>query len=98
MMTREEAIAFAESEQWKGLTEKQRACLQLSEDCLCMPFGVFHAAVESALGRPVWTHEFANRESLVAELSGTIGPATMADVMKKAEDMVGNGRVVTVAV
>jgi hypothetical protein len=66
-MTREEAIAKAETGWWKNATPREIVAFQLYEDLLCMPFGDFHGAVESALGRSVWTHEFAGREHLQRE-------------------------------
>lgn len=71
MLTKEQAIAFADDELWKPMTHEQRAAFQMNQRLLCMPFDVFHEAVEKTLGRPVWTHEFGlNREGLEAELAG----------------------------
>lgn len=58
-MTKEEAIKLAESKFWEPLSDVERTRFQLFEEKLCMPFGVFHAAVEGALERPVQTLEFA---------------------------------------
>ena len=70
-MTREEAIVYHDSGAWKSLTHRQRAALQLEVEVMCMPFAVFHEAIEKALGRPVWTHEFGlNWNGLKAELAG----------------------------
>lgn len=69
-MTKEEAIELYESGWWKDKPAREVARLQLSEDTLCMPFGEFHKAVEEALDRPVWTHEFADPGRLLAELDG----------------------------
>lgn len=52
-MTKEQVIKLAESEFWKDVTYEQIAKFQLFEDLLCMPFDVFHEAVEKTLGRPV---------------------------------------------
>ena len=57
-MTEQEAIAFAESTAWEPMTHRQRAQLQMTQECLCIPFEVFHEAMEKTLGRGVWTHEF----------------------------------------
>jgi len=38
---------------------------------LMVPFDVLHARVETLMGRPVWTHEFANYDALIGELEGT---------------------------
>lgn len=69
-MTREEAIAFHGERKWEPMDIKERARFQLQQDCLCMPFSVFHQATEALLGRPVWTHEFADRKRLLAESVG----------------------------
>jgi len=57
-MTKENAIALAESKFWEGMTHRQIAEFQMCEEKLCMPFSVFHEAIEKTLGRPVCTHEF----------------------------------------
>ena len=73
-MTEEAAKRFYDSGEWKNWTHEELARFQLIEDRLCVPFEVFHEAVEKVLGRSVWTHEFGmNRDGLIAELFG--GPA-----------------------
>jgi len=62
-MTREEAVAMAATGWWKGKPAAEVALFQLQEERLCMDFSDFHAAVEEALGFPVWTHEFALRDN-----------------------------------
>lgn len=57
-MTKEQAIKLAESKFWEGMSHRDIAGFQLFEEFLCMPFSVFHEAVEKSLGRPVFTHEF----------------------------------------
>ena len=70
-LTTEQAIAFHDSGAWEKMTSQERAVFQMAQDKLCMPFGEFHKAVEEALGRPVWTHEFGlNRDGIRAELEG----------------------------
>jgi len=39
-----------------------------------MDFSAYHEAVESLLGRPVWTHEFAHPDVLLHEADGEIAP------------------------
>jgi hypothetical protein len=52
------------------------------EELLCMPFDVFHEAVEKTLGRPVWTHEFGlNFDGLKAELLGEKPASTMEEII-----------------
>lgn len=59
-LSREEAIAMAEEELYKHLSLRERAEYQLSQELLCMPFTVFHEAVDKTARRPVFTHEFAS--------------------------------------
>ena len=81
-LTREQAIALHDSGGWEKWDYKTRARFQMEQDCLCMPFGEFHKAVEEALGRPVFTHEFAmNRNGMLAELQGKATPPTFAEVL-----------------
>ena len=81
-MTEEQAIGFATEELWKPLSYRQRAELQFTEDRLCMPFAVFHEALEKALDRPVWTHELGlNREGIRAELFQGKPPPTLDEIM-----------------
>ena len=80
-MTRDEALALLKTEFWKDMTAKEIALFQIFEDRLCMPFGVFHEAVEQALERPVWTHEFGlNRDGLKEELLGEQPTPSMEDI------------------
>lgn len=65
-----EAIELAASGRWRTWPAEQRALFQLLQKRLCMPFEVFHSSVEGLLGRPVWTHEFARPELLLAEAYG----------------------------
>ena len=70
-LTKEQAVQLASSRFWESLTPRQIAEFQLHEPLLCMPFGVFHEAVEMALGRSVWTHEFGLAlDGLKRELMG----------------------------
>ena len=74
MKTKEEAIAMYNSGWWKDKTPRQICDVQMYEEKLCMPFDEFHKAVELALGRSVWTHEFADWEGLKAEYEGKREP------------------------
>jgi hypothetical protein len=81
-VTQEDAIKLAGTGWWETLTPRQVAEFQLNEERLCMPFGEFHRCVEEALGRPVWTHEFAQPKMLIAELMGERKPPTLADIIE----------------
>ena len=66
-ITEEEAVRIYTSGEWKNWTDEQIAEKQLYQRRLCVPFDKFHAAMEKVLGRPIWTHEFANSSALIAE-------------------------------
>ncbi len=80
-LTKEEAIAFCDNEGWKGWTSRQIAEFQLEQDRLCIPMDVFCKAIQETLGRPVFTHEFAFRDRLKAELHGEAQPPTFEEIV-----------------
>ncbi|OBR54135.1 hypothetical protein [Paraburkholderia tropica] len=81
-MTQDEAISLYESGFWKSMSHRDRAMFQMFERRLCMPFSVFHEAIEKTLGRPVFTHEFGlNREGLQKELMCEAPAPTMEEIM-----------------
>lgn len=80
-LTKAEAIALGESGFWETMSYRDRALFQLLEERLCMPWDVFHEAVQKALDRPVFTHEFANREGLVRQLMGEEPMPSFEDVL-----------------
>ena len=81
-MTKEQAIAMYDSGWWKDKTAKAIVTFQLFEERLCMPFGDFHEAVEKALGRSVWTHEFGlAADGLKKEFLGEKKPPTMEQII-----------------
>lgn len=70
-MNREQAMKLFESKFWQQMNKREIAAFQLFEVLLCMPFGVFHEALEDTLGRPVQTLEFAlNLDELKKEFLG----------------------------
>lgn len=70
-LTKEQAIALYDSGWWKGKSAREIVTLQLFEPLLCVPFNVFHSAVEECLRRPVFTHEFGlNWDGLKKEFLG----------------------------
>jgi hypothetical protein len=84
-MTREEVMAIFESKIWESWTARERATFTMfmePEPLLCMPFHVFHRALEEALGRPVMTHEMGlNWEGLKRELLGERPKPTMEEIL-----------------
>lgn len=68
-LTREQAIDFAESESYKSMNYREIAEFQINQKRLCMPFSVFHEAVEKTINRPVFTHEFGlNADGIRSEI------------------------------
>ena len=57
-LSKEKAIELHDSKIWEDWSYEEKAKFQLWQKKLCMPFNVFHEAVEKSLGRPVYTHEF----------------------------------------
>ncbi|MHC4864614.1 MAG: DUF7736 domain-containing protein [Planctomycetota bacterium] len=81
-ITKTQALSLYGSGFWKGMSNKEIAMFQMETERLCMPFDVFHAAIEAALGRPVWTHEFGlNRDGLLQELRGERTAPSFAEIL-----------------
>jgi hypothetical protein len=69
-LTREEAINFGNEKMYEKMSFKEIATFQINQEMLCMPFSVFHEAVEKTIKRPVFTHEFGlNVEGIKAEIA-----------------------------
>ncbi|HET9893260.1 MAG TPA: hypothetical protein VFQ42_22470 [Mycobacterium sp.] len=81
-ITAEQAIALANAGWWRNREPREVALFQMHVKRLCMPFDVFHAALESALGRPVWTHELGlDWDGLLAELRGDRPAPSFEDIL-----------------
>ena len=79
---KEAALKLCESKWWEGLGPREIVDFQLNTAELCMPFDLFHEAVEKALGRPVYTHEFGvNYDGLVAEFYGDQSAPTFDQIL-----------------
>ena len=78
MMTREQALDFYDAKAWEGMSRVDIARMQLREERLAVPWNVFQGAVEAALSRPVYTHEFVTGNTLLSELESIHGPAPEA--------------------
>jgi len=63
-------IKYGDNEWWKQ-DLKTMAYFQLQEPILIVPFATFHKGVEKLLNRSVFTHEFANPQSLIDEANKT---------------------------
>ena len=80
-LTENQAIKLAESKELENWTDEQIVRFQLFQDRLCMDFGRFQLAMEKVLDRPVWTHEFADKEGLIKEYLGVKEPPTFEEIM-----------------
>lgn len=81
-LTKQEAINFYDNKLYEHMSDREKAIFQLTQDLLCMPFDVFHEAVEKTLGRPVFTHEFGlNSEGLIKEILGEKEPPTFDEIV-----------------
>ena len=81
-LTKEQAIAFYDSKAYENMSFRQRAEFQIDQELLCMPFSVFHEAVEKTIGRPVFTHEFGlNYDGIRDEIFNGAEPPSMEDIL-----------------
>jgi len=80
-LTKEQAIEFAQSGKWKDWPDKELVGFQLFQDRLCIDFSYFHAKIEKVLGRPVFTHEFISKDSLIKEYLGDKPIPTFDEIM-----------------
>jgi len=81
-LTEKEAIKFDERKAWEDLPDKELVGFQLFQKKLCMPFSVFHEAIEKVLDRPVYTHEFGlNYDGLVAEYLGKAPKPSLEEII-----------------
>jgi hypothetical protein len=79
---RDKALELANSGWWKQATDREIAMFQLATKELCLPFHVFHEALEKTLGRPVWTHELAlDYNNIMAEVLGEKDAPTMDEII-----------------
>lgn len=80
-MTRENALKLAGTKFWEKLSDYKIVKFQLFTEKLCMPFDIFHKALEKVLKRPVYTHEFAYADSLRAEFLGKKKSPTFQEIL-----------------
>lgn len=73
---------MAQTEWWRLVDAKTAVTFQLATTELCMPFSEFHRLLESALGRPVFTHEIAlSHNNILKELNGEKPPPSITDII-----------------
>jgi hypothetical protein len=80
---RRRAIALFETKWWLTRSTREIAKFQLFTAELCLPFGIFHRALEEVLGRPIWIHEFGlNVEALVQEFLDERDAPTLDEILE----------------
>jgi hypothetical protein len=79
----EKAIHLADTEWWKDKSAREIVKFQLFTQELCMPFAEFHRAIEEALGRSVFKHEFGmNLDGIIQEFLGERDAPTMQEIIE----------------
>ena len=81
-LSEQEAIKFYNSKVYDQWSLKKIARFQLFQDRMCVPFGLFHKAMEDLLGRPVYTHEFANVERIRQEYLTLAQSPTIEEIIE----------------
>ena len=82
-LTKEQAIKFGKSRIYDKWTYEQIVRFQLFQEKMCMPFSIFHEAIEKVLDRPVYTHEFGmNYEGIVLEYLGEKEAPTLDEIIE----------------
>lgn len=85
-LSKTNAVALANSKFYENLTPEQIAIFQLFQSRLCMPFGVFHKAVDkfvpgvSTIGFGLMVDELQN------EVRGSKGPPTLEEILSFMPD------------
>ncbi len=81
-ITNEKALQLSSTKFWEQMDYYDRAKFQLFTDLMCMPFDVFHEALEKCLGRPVYTHELSlNYDGICGEFLGEVIAPTLDEIV-----------------
>lgn len=97
-LSREVAEELYDSRWWEDETDQEIIAFQLFEPRLCMPFKEYHRAIESVLGRPVWTHEFAFSEQLQKEYLTQRPPMSLDESLSRLQEEFPHLKIITVDV
>lgn len=92
---RPRAIALFESKWWLQRSAREIAKFQLFTAELCLPFEIFHRALEETLGRPIWIHEFGfNVEALAQEFLDERDAPTLQEIFELVPAAKAHGAIV----
>lgn len=78
-------LGDAEAREPDELTTRQAIIISAFTGTLCCNFGVYHKAVEEKMQRPVFTHEFGDRE-FAAEVKEVFREEFMSIIHKEQSD------------
>ena len=81
----EEAKAKYREAWWESDNPETLFLGQIQEEVLILGFNELRSATKKVLGRPVYTHEFAEPEELLDEFYKERSKATLEDVQDKLE-------------
>ena len=74
--------AFIEQRLWESMTFEELAKFQVTQETLCVPFGVYRNAAERTLGRPLLNLQLVTgRERVKGELFGGTPPESVREVI-----------------
>lgn len=93
-LTRDEAMTLYGLEWWEHADPEMIGEACLNQARLCCPFDAMHKAMEVYMGRPVWSHEFADPARLKAERRGT----AVTDPLEMLVRLVGPERVIVLQI
>ena len=94
-VTKEQCETFYQNKMWEKMNDVERAWFQINQKLLCMPFGVFHEAVEKTLKRSVRPHEFGmNLQGIREEMAGKCPKPNMTDII----NLIPTGKLILVTV
>ena len=80
-LNEEQAIKLFESKVWESWSDEEIVRFQLFQKRLGVNFGRFQNAMNTVLGRSVFTHEYAFRENLVLEYLGEKQTPTLEEII-----------------
>jgi hypothetical protein len=82
-LTKGEACRIYDTKEYENWSDREKVAAMLYGKLVCMPFDVFHAAIERVLDRPVFTHEFGyNFDGIVKEFEGTGKKPNLEEVIE----------------
>lgn len=80
-LTEQQAIDLYNSNFWETLSNFDRVQFQLFTERLCMPFDIYHKALEIVLKRAVFIHELVISHNLQQEFLGETPPPTLENII-----------------